>query len=383
MEITISTQPAPSASEGSLAQHLLRRSPASRPALDFFAGSGLVAEALRPFFSIVWANDICEKKAATFLSNHPRKGFHLGSIADVHGASLPAACLSWASFPCQDLSLAGNLKGILSSRSGLVWQWLRVMDEMPSRPPLLVAENVSGLLSAAKGSYYLSLHRSLRERGYRVGAVMLDAVHWLPQSRPRVFVVGVAADKDTAAYEAPGPTWCHSAAVHRVAPLADSFVWWRLPEPETRPQMLRALVEFDAPMHSYRQTRHNLGLISPLHRARMKAAVNGQRSVFAAYKRTRGGRQVLELRFDDIAGCLRTPEGGSSRQLLVIYRDGAFKTRLLTVRETARLMGARDSYKIVGSYNDGYKAMGDGVAIPAVRHLARHLLAPLADVCLS
>jgi DNA (cytosine-5)-methyltransferase 1 len=101
--------------------------------------------------------------------------------------------------------------------------------------------------------------------------------------------------------------------------------------------------------------------------------------VFPGYKRTRNGHQVLELRFDNIAGCLRTPGGGSSRQLLVIYSDGLFKTRLLTVREAARLMGVRESYRIEGSYNDGYKAMGDAVAVPVVRYLARHLLAPLSE----
>ena len=99
---------------------------------------------------------------------------------------------------------------------------------------------------------------------------------------------------------------------------------------------------------------------------------------FPAYKRTRKGRQVLELRFDGIAGCLRTPEGGSSRQILVITENGDIRTRLLTVRETARLMGAPDDYKLPGSYNDGYKAMGDAVAVPVARFLAENLLAPIA-----
>jgi DNA (cytosine-5)-methyltransferase 1 len=83
------------------------------------------------------------------------------------------------------------------------------------------------------------------------------------------------------------------------------------------------------------------------------------------------------LRFDHIAGCLRTPNGGSSRQVLVLKKDGHLVTRLVSVRETARLMGAPDSYKIPGTYNDGYKAMGDAVAVPVVRHLAKHLLTPL------
>lgn len=348
-------------------------------ALDFFAGSGLAAEALSSYFDIIWANDISAKKAATFLANHPGNIFHLMDIADINAADLPPAFLSWASFPCQDLSLAGKMNGIESPRSGLVWQWLRVMDEMHERPPVVVAENVLGLVSANKGEHYLALHGALRKRGYKVGAVLLDAKYWLPQSRPRVFVIGVLETIDTTSFEAKGPIWCHNSAIKRVALTAESFVWWSLPQPKAKPKSLSEIVDFNAPVHDSTRTKGNLSLIAASHRERLKAELDGIPMVFPGYKRIRNGKQVLELRFDNIAGCLRTPEGGSSRQLLVIYRDGELSTRLLTVRETARLMGVRDSYKIEGSYNDGYKAMGDAVAVPVVRHLAKYLLAPLAQ----
>lgn len=359
-------------------RNALHQTATGLPALDFFAGSGLATEGLQPYFDVIWANDICEKKAATYKANHPPETFHLGRIEDVHGNDLPPVSLSWASFPCQDVSLAGNLEGIESSRSGLVWQWLRVIDEMPLKPPIVVAENVVGLLTAAKGQYYLAVHRALRDRGYRVGAVVLDAIHWLPQSRPRVFIVG-AANRNTEHFEALRPLWCHPAAVRQVAVIAEDFVWWSLPKPSARRMSLEDLIDYDAKTHSPQQTQHNLELIPQPHRERMKAMINSTKAVFPGYKRTRNGEQVLELRFDSVAGCLRTPRGGSSRQYLVIYNNGTYETRLLTVKEAARLMGAPASYKIMGTYNDGYKAMGDAVAVPAVRYLARHLLAPLAQ----
>ena len=103
----------------------------SKPAaLEFFAGSGLVTEGLSEHFDTIWANDICPKKASVFRANHPHCPLEVRSVTEIRGGDLPDACLSWASFPCQDLSLAGNIGGIRSSRSGLVWQWLRVMDEM-------------------------------------------------------------------------------------------------------------------------------------------------------------------------------------------------------------------------------------------------------------
>lgn len=112
----------------------------------------------------------------------------------------------------------------------------------------------------------------------------------------------------------------------------------------------------------------------------MTNAARSGRAVFPGYKRIRNGKQVLELRFDGIAGCLRTPEGGSSRQFLVIKENGSFKTRLLTIKEAAALMGAPKNYKLPGTYNDGYKAMGDAVAVPVSRYLAKNLLAPLVEL---
>ena len=62
---------------------------------------------------------------------------------------------------------------------------------------------------------------------------------------------------------------------------------------------------------------------------------------------------------------------------MVIKKDGRLRTRLITTREAARLMGAPDSYVLPGSYNDGYKAMGDAVAVPVAQWLAKFLLLPL------
>ena len=356
-------------------------SPSALPmptALDFFAGSGLVTSALSRYFDVAWANDICDKKAAVYRANHSEEHFVLGPIEQVRGRDMPPGTLSWASFPCQDLSLAGNMGGIGSSRSGLVWNWLRIMDDMPDRPPLVVAENVVGLISAEQGAHYRRLHDALVDRGYKVGALVVDAVHWVPQSRPRVFVVGVDSSVNTAGLEDEWPSWPHSTAVQRAASGLRKWVWWRIPAPRGAPKRLDEIVDFDAPCDPPEKRDHNLSLIPPHHRQKLKHYVEAGYRVFPGYKRTRNGRQVLELRFDGIAGCLRTPEGGSSRQLLVIWRGRRFETRLITIPEVAYLMGAGKNYRLPGSYNEAYKAMGDAVAVPAAAHLAKHLLAPLA-----
>ncbi len=355
-----------------------KRASLSKPAfLEFFAGSGLVAQGLSQFFKPAWANDICEKKAAVYTSNHGEKHFHLGSIADVNGADLPQAVLSWASFPCQDLSLAGLTAGIHAERSGLVWQWLRIMDEMPKRPPFLVAENVTGLISADGGIHYRALHDALRKKGYTVGAVMLDASLWVPQSRQRVFVIAVENEVDIPADLIDvGPNWAHSDALVKAAEGLDGWVWWKMPEPRKRRKTLSDVIEWDAVCDPPKDSARKLSMIPSSHWERLsKESV----TVAPGYKRTRESGQVLELRFDDVAGCLRTAQGGSSRQVIVLKRGEHIDTRLLTVREAARLMGAPESYKLPGSYNDGYTAMGDAVAVPVARYLAKHLLSHLAQ----
>ena len=190
--------------------------------IDFFAGSGLVTQGVRHACTPVWANDICAKKAAIYTANHGASHFQLGSIEQVDGGALPEGDIVWASFPCQDISLAGKMGGLSASRSGLFWEWLRVLDGMHCKPKVLALENVLGLLSAKGGEDFRLVYHALRERGYRVGPMVLDARLWVPQSRPRVFVVAVQEDVDTSSLEDNGPNWLHPESVLKaIAPLDD------------------------------------------------------------------------------------------------------------------------------------------------------------------
>lgn len=346
--------------------------------LDFFAGSGLVSFALSPWFKTVWANDISEEKFGVYASNLPSKVFALGSVEDIHGQDVPEAELSWGSFPCQDLSLAGKVEGLEGARSGLFRQWIRVMREMPQLPPVAVAENVVGLLSLEGGRHYREVHAALSALGYRVGALVLDAARWVPQSRKRVFVVAAREDLDVSGLCWDKPGWCHPAAVRTVAAQVSHWTWWRLPEPPPRSVSLETVVDFSLPCDSEEQTRQLVALLSPRHREIVETAVSkGEKRVFPGYRRTRNHKQVLEIRNDGIAGCLRTPGGGSSRQVLLLVENGQIRSRLLSAQETAALMGA-PGFVLPGNYNEAYMAMGDGVAVPVAAWLAEHLLAPLA-----
>ena len=210
--------------------------------------------------------------------------------------------------------------------------------------------------------------------------MLVNAWHFVPQSRPRIFVAAVSADvkiPETLVDE--GPNWLHNDSIRRVAKGLPSWLWWKIPEPGPLPTSLADIIEWDAPSDDAEVVAKNLALMPERHRQRLLTATNDETIIATGYKRTRNGKQVLEVRFDGLAGCLRTPEGGSSRQLLILKRNGAIHTRLITVREAARLMGAPDHFVIPGGYNDGYKAMGDAVAAPVATYLGRHLLRPLTE----
>lgn len=265
----------------------------------------------------------------------------------------------------------------------MVWQWLRVLEEMGTRRPAIIGiENVGGLVSARGGEHYRVLHNALSTLGYKTGAMLLDAVLWIPHSRPRIFVVAVPKWLDVAEFSEAGPNWLHPESVCEARRGLRDWVWWKMPKPPERTLRLEDLIEWDAEHHDENKTKRTLALIADKHQKHLlKELANGFR-VAPGYKRTRD-RQVLELRFDGIAGCLRTPEGGSSRQFLVLKKNGQLVTRLITIREAARLMGAPDSYQLPSGYNDAYSALGDAVAVPPVRHLGKNLLAPLARAVLA
>lgn len=361
-------------------------------ALDFFAGSGLVRLGLEPEFQTLWANDNCSKKQAVYVANNPRDEFQLGAIQDIRGADLPTVDLAWASFPCQDLSLAGDLSGMkVGTRSGLFWEWTRVIKELSEcskRPPILVAENVVGFVVADRGKHFKEAYEALRSLGYRVGAVLIDAQAFVPQSRPRAFVIAVTDDipLEGLCQQLPTEPFHSTGLVRTSLMLSDpEWVWWSLPVPSGRTPSFGDLCERSAPCDPPSKTREICAMLSSLHKRKLRAVTTvGGFFAGTAYKRTRPDKegkkvQRLEIRFDGVAGCLRTPNGGSSRQTVILVDNGSVRSRLMTVRECARLMGAPDTYQLPGSYNDGYRAMGDAVAVPVTRWLTRHLLSPLAN----
>jgi DNA (cytosine-5)-methyltransferase 1 len=351
--------------------------------LEFFAGGGMARLGLGDGWSCLYANDFDPVKAATYGANHADAEAHFrqGDVWQVQPGDLPGqADLAWASSPCQDFSLAGARAGLTGGRSSAFfgfWRLVEALNAQDRAPRAIVIENVVGLLTSHGGKDFEALCAALAGQGYRFGALEIDAAAFTPQSRPRVFVI---ATRDVTGART-GRCSFHSKAVveaHDRLPdaLKASWVWWDLPAPPARNTNLSALLEDDDAVawKPEADTARLLAQMTPLHRARLDQP---GRTVGAVYRRTRAGTPQAEVRTDGLAGCLRTARGGSSRQTIVVSQDGVVRSRLLTPREGARLMGLPDSYVLPTGSTAAFHVIGDGVAVPVVRWLAAHLLEPL------
>ena len=357
-------------------------------AFEFFAGGGLAGLGLEGF-RITFANDLDRAKASSWHANH--KGtFHLADVRDLTTDDLPGRPdLVWASSPCQDVSLAGARGGLAARRSGSFWgfwQLTQALDRQGRGPRAIVIENVVGLLTSGQGRDFAAICSALVEAGYRVGALEMDAALWLPQSRPRVFIVALKGAEGLTRSSPVAPF--HTArliAAHDRLPEAvrARWAWWQVAPPPRRNLDIGALLESDGAVTWFEENDvvALLDLLAPLHRDRLEAArLSGERRVATGFRRVRteGGVKVqrLELRFDGLAGCLRTPSGGSSRQYVFVCDEGEVRARRLTGREGARLMGLPDSYVLPASEMAALKLTGDAVAVPVVRALTEALLRP-------
>lgn len=361
---------------------------------EFFAGGGMAHAGFGNGWKCLFSNDFSPMKAAAYSDNWGDKSLVVQDIATLKISQIPGyADLAWASFPCQDLSLAGDRAGLDGARSGMFWPFIDLMSDLKEQgrnPKVIAVENVGGAITSHGGKDFEAMIHSLCSLGYRVGAMLIDAVHFLPQSRPRLFIVAVASSINLpheCVFHVPSPAW-HPASIIKAynqlnKKIKDQWIWWHLPMPGKRLQTLDDIVEHNpqgVDWHSSEETEKLLQMMSPGNLQKvLQAQGSGNLKVGTIYKRTRNGVQRAEVRFDGVAGCLRTPGGGSSRQTLMIVDGASIKSRLLSPREAARLMGLKDSYKLPQRYNDAYHLAGDGVAVPVVAHLTRHLIDVLID----
>lgn len=367
----------------------LNAGPTAPRVAEFFAGMGLVRLAVEEAgFQVAFANDLDESKRALYEDNFGDGEFLCRDVRKVHAADIPDVAVATASFPCTDLSLAGNRAGLDGDESSMYWEFARVLrelDEDGRLPSVALLENVPSWATSNGGSDLLAAIAELNDLGYWCDMLVVNAQRFVPQSRPRLFVVcstePLAEPSDWTTSDV-RPAWMERF-VEAHADLRMQALG--ITPPPSLARTLADVVEKLDPTDErwWDVTRLGwfLASLSPLQAERLDARLCADDLSWAtAYRRTRGGKPVWEIRKDSISGCLRTARGGSSKQALVEVGAGAVRARWMTAREYARLQGVGDDYRLGAvTENKALFALGDAVCVPVVAWLARSYLRRLVN----
>ena len=363
---------------------------------EFFAGIGLMRLGLeKAGWQTVWANDIDTDKQKIYMDQFGQDEgcFVFGDVHHISASCIPAVSLATASFPCNDLSLAGARRGLAGKHSSAFWGFFSAVRDMQTQPPMLLLENVTGFLTSHGGGDFQEVCLALNSLGYEVDSFIIDASLFVPQSRQRMFIV---AQKTLQKPRLLAETASFYESQIRPRPLADFIlrhpeIAWSVRElPAIRKRdthlsdILEAIPKTSSIWWSKTRADYLLSQMSQKHRSTANRMIAAQEiSHGTVFRRVRYGKCMAELRTDGIAGCLRTPRGGSGRQILFEAGRGQFSVRLLTPRECARLMGA-DDFHLETSANKALFGFGDAVCVPVIQWIAENYLNPLLDeLCLQ
>lgn len=376
--------------------------------IEFFAGIGLTHLGLSSHgWKCLYANDIDPKKLRMYATRFgDADHYHVEDVWKTERilARVPPqrADLATASFPCVDLSLAGNLKGLAGEDSGAFYGFIKVMKKLREQgraPRAVLIENVIGFLSSHDGKFFRVALQQLADLGYFVDAFVIDAKHFTPQSRPRVFIVGFEQtlmpekrhqyylfDGDSLDSLRENPESLISTMRPRrlleklgTTKLKTGWVPLLLPQLPRENRNLDQCIDKDDTQDWWKEWRvkKHLAEMHPEHLRRIRTLKKSNTvSVGTIYRRVREGKSRSEIRTDGLAGCLRTPRGGSSKQIVFTAGQGRIRMRWMTPREYARLQGCPD-YPINVERNEALWGFGDAVCVPVISWIAENVLSQL------
>jgi len=371
---------------------------------EFFAGIGLIRLGFENYskeWKCLWANDNAEEKRDTYIQNYGDLDFCFEDIWNVKSSMLPShAFVATASFPCTDVSVAGYREGLNGKESGTFFAFTKILEGLINeerKPPIVMLENVQGLLTSNNGQDIITIIKALCDLDYFIDIIELNAVYFTPQSRPRIFIFGVSPQiaKSTMVVKSGKSIFCEwensvksdptlrTKKIFKVMIDNEKFNWaaFKLPKLNSINKDLADILE-EIPQNSelwWSEVRCSKlrEQMSKKHASLLQKMMKGyDYSYGTVYRRIRNRKSMAELRTDGVAGCLRTPKGGSSKQILVKAGHGKFWVRLLTPREYARLQGVPEQYSLPKNENQALFGLGDAVCVPAISWIARHIFEP-------
>ncbi len=189
---------------------------------------------------IVWANDLYDDAADTYELNLHGK-VDRRSITEIHSSEIPDVDVIVGGFPCQGFSVANWRRSMEDSRNYLYTEMVRTIKE--KKPKFFVAENVKGLISMEKGAVIGAILDDFSSLGYKVDFSVLNAADYgVPQTRQRVFIIGIRSDLEISIDFPPTPTHARKPTLASGCSLKSWFTVGEalegMPEPGTTNQLL-------------------------------------------------------------------------------------------------------------------------------------------------
>jgi DNA (cytosine-5)-methyltransferase 1 len=310
--------------------------------IEMFSGIGGFRLGLeRAGWRCVWANDIDKYASAVYRRHFGEKELIEGDIRTIDADSIPEHTLLTAGFPCQSFSVAGRRKGFEDARGTLFYDVTRIASA--KRPPLLLLENVKGILSIQRGYCFTKILQTLDELGYDVEWQVLNSKYFgVPQNRERVFIIGHLRE----------------ACTKPIFPIATSFK-------NTVETSEEGLIVYDG--HHKKFTKE-LGTLTGRENRR-----GGSWIIMLSHTKA-NIKQRLQKRFETW-----TLDGTSTKMAVV----DSLKIRRLTPVECERLQGFPDGWTEFGITKDGktikisdtqrYRLLGNAVTVNVVEFLGLKL----------
>lgn len=317
--------------------------------IELFAGcGGLSTGFLDAGLKVAAGFELDARAVAAFQYNHVYRGTQ-GIAADLRGATgsdlLIAAGLKRVDFviagpPCQPFSIAGKQQGTGDSRADLLFDCVRIIDEL--RPAAFLIENVPNLLTFGEGALLRRALTPVKRAGYKFRAEVVTASSYgVPQARKRLVIVGI---RGAELVEFPEET--HGPSGRKIPTSSDAI--GDLPD----------AAEFgECGIHNHEPTLHSAEMVD-----RFRRLEPGRRDPGSFHDRLHPDRPSFTLR----AG-----SGNFSPLRPVHYKYD----RVITARESARIQGFSDHF----IWPDGiprlqqYRQVGNAVPPPLAQAFATKL----------
>jgi len=361
-------------------------------AAEYFAGIGLVRMGLEACgWNVAFANDFAEKKYEMYKAFFPdNQHYVVNDVFNLDASTVPFTTLATCSFPCIDLSLAGNMNGIVNGKhSSAFWGFINVLEAQGElAPPIVMVENVPGWLHSNGGNDFRITVQALNKLGYSCDVFTMDALRFTPQSRLRVFLIATKAKINSDPMNMLSRPKALLPDTMRKRILNNPDLNWfynDIPEPpplkkDGLSEIIDEIDDNDKRWWSKEELERHLAMMDASHYSRVMNLIREDKYSYRTfYRRRRDGVQRAEVRNDDLAGCLRTAVGGSGRQFLIKAGYGQIKMRAMTPREYARLQGVPDNYPINVNGIQAMTGFGDAVCVPVITWIGNNVLNPLVE----